>query len=57
MATSWCTGRRDRGDISGKAGQDPTLRVKFINNTVQGGGIGAVNAQDVTVANNTISGG
>jgi hypothetical protein len=40
--------------FSGVSGTDPTLRVKFINNTVQGGGIGAVNAQDVTVANNTI---
>lgn len=40
--------------FSGISGTDPTLRIKFINNTVQGGGIGAVNAQDVTVANNTI---
>jgi hypothetical protein len=40
--------------FSGVSGTDPTLRVKFINNTVQGGGIGAVNAQDVIVANNTI---
>lgn len=40
--------------FSGISGTDPTLRVKFINNTVQGGGIGAVNAQDVIVANNTI---
>jgi hypothetical protein len=40
--------------FSGVSGTDPTLRVKFINNTVQGGGIGAVNAEDVIVANNTI---
>jgi hypothetical protein len=40
--------------FSGVSGTDPTQRVKFINNTVQGGGIGAVNAQDVIVANNTI---
>jgi Right handed beta helix region len=41
--------------FSGQTGTtNPTQRVKFINNTVQGGGIGAVNAQDVTVANNTI---
>jgi hypothetical protein len=41
--------------FSGQSGTaNPTQRIKFINNTVQGGGIGAVNAQDVTVANNTI---
>jgi hypothetical protein len=40
--------------FSGVSGTDPTQRVKFINNTVQGGGIGAVNAQDVILANNTI---
>lgn len=41
--------------ISGmKDGTDPALRVKFINNTVQGGGILGFNAQDVTVSNNTI---
>ena len=41
--------------ISGmKDGTDPALRVKFINNTVQGGGILGFNAQDVTVTNNTI---
>jgi hypothetical protein len=41
--------------FSGQTGTaNPTQRVKFINNTVQGGGIGAVNAQDVIVASNTI---
>jgi hypothetical protein len=42
--------------ISGmKDGTDPALRVKFINNTVQGGGILGFNAQDVTVKNNSIA--
>jgi hypothetical protein len=40
--------------IQGLNGADPALRVKFINNTVQGGGIRGLNAQDVTVTNNTI---
>jgi len=41
--------------IQGLNGTDPALRVKFINNTVQGGGIRGLNAQDVTVTNNTIA--
>jgi len=40
--------------IQGLNGADPALRVKFINNTVQGGGVRGLNAQDVTVTNNTI---
>jgi hypothetical protein len=40
--------------FSGISGTNPTSRVKFINNTVQGGGVGAVHAQDIIVSNNTI---
>jgi hypothetical protein len=40
--------------IAGINSTDPALRVKFINNTVQGGGILGFDAQDVTVADNTI---
>jgi hypothetical protein len=41
--------------LSGISNGDPARRVKFINNTLLGGGgIGAVNAQDVTIAGNTV---
>jgi hypothetical protein len=43
--------------ISGISGADPTRRVKFINNTVQGGGVEGVDAVEVTVADNTIQAG
>ena len=41
--------------ISGVNGTDPARRVRFTNNTLQGGAIGGVHAQDVTVAGNTIT--
>jgi hypothetical protein len=40
--------------ISGVGLMDPTRRVRFTNNTVLGGRIGGVHAQDVTVTGNTI---
>jgi hypothetical protein len=43
--------------ISGISGDDPTRRIKFVNNTVTGGGVEGVDAQDVTLAQNTISAG
>ena len=43
--------------ISGVKGTDPARRVRFTNNTLQGGAIGGVHAQDVTVAGNTITAG
>ena len=41
--------------ISGISGDDPTRRIKFTNNTLRGGGIEGVDAQEVTLANNTIA--
>src|SRR6266568_3588278 len=43
--------------ISGVKGTDPARRVRFTNNTVHGGVLGGVHAQDVTVAGNTIAAG
>jgi hypothetical protein len=43
--------------ISGISGTDPLRRVRFTNNTLQGGVIGGVRAHDVTVAGNTITAG
>jgi hypothetical protein len=43
--------------ISGISSDEPTLRVKFVNNTLNGGGIEGVDAQDITLANNTINAG
>jgi Right handed beta helix region/Protein of unknown function (DUF1565) len=43
--------------ISGIRGDDPTRRVRFVNNTLTGGGIEGVDAQDVTLAENMISAG
>lgn len=40
--------------ISGIDGARPSRRVRFTNNSVRGGGIGGVHAQDVTLAHNTI---
>jgi hypothetical protein len=40
--------------LSGIRATDPARRIRFTNNTVNGGGIGGVHAQDVTIAGNTI---
>jgi hypothetical protein len=39
--------------ISGRAG-DPAQRIRFTNNTLQGGIMGGVNAHDVTISGNTV---
>jgi hypothetical protein len=43
--------------ISGISGADPTRRVQFTNNTVSGGGMESTDAEDVTLAHNTITSG
>jgi hypothetical protein len=43
--------------LSGISGTDPARRIRFTNNMLQGGVIGGVHAQDVTVSGNTIVGG
>jgi len=40
--------------ISGIDGTDPARRVRFTNNTVLGGGVGGVHAEDVSVVGNRI---
>jgi hypothetical protein len=40
--------------LSGIKGTDPAQRIRLTHNTLHGGGIGGVHAQDVTIADNTI---
>jgi hypothetical protein len=43
--------------ISGISGADPTRRIQFTNNTLSGGGIESTDAEDVTLANNSLTAG
>ena len=41
--------------IEGNGGTNPTLRVKFTNNTLRNGALHGINVQDITVTGNTIT--